>query len=480
MIGRCYRLILPFSILILLLSVEVQAATWRTTKGLSGSLVYTDNIGLTPTDERGGLTARITPGISLNGDGRRVKLGFGYAPSYLHRFYSGGTNEWVHNLTADLRSELYRDVFFLDARANAGLTLVDPFGTNPGDGINETDNTRQTANISISPYLLQRFGSFADMRLGYTYSRSWTDGFSGSDGHSANISLNSGRRFQVVDWDINGDFNRTVYSGGDDSIFAKLLARVGYRINRKLRINAYFGAEDNNFLRLADAVDEPDTDGTIYGAGATWNPSPRTDLDFAVAHRFFGTNLYFDFTHRNKRSVWTASLTHDPYNARNELLEQQTFQLTDPFGEPVLDPAGNPVFINPDTPLLTTEDYVRRRLNIGWSHSMRRGGLSAGAYYTERSYADDQRDTSNYGISANLSRRLLARINANLGVYWDSTLLTTDDVGNTTWNIRAGLSRQLGARTNLAFNLSHRRNNSDDPDREYTENRATLTLGTSW
>ena len=480
MTGRPHRLILLFSILILLLSAELQAATWRANAGLGGSLVYTDNIGLTPTDERGGTTARITPRISLNGDGRRVQLGLAYAPSYLHRFYEGGEDTWVHNLSANLGSELYRDRLFLDVRANAGLTLVNPFGANPGDGINETDNTRQTASLSISPSVRERFGSYADLQARYTYSTVWADGFNRSDGHSGNINLNSGRRFQLIDWSVNGDFTRTEYSEGDHSIFAKLLARVGYRINRKWRANAYFGAENNNFLTLASAVDEPDSDGTIYGAGATWTPSPRTDLDFGVANRFFGTNLYFNFTHRNKRSVWTASLTHDPNNARNELLNDQTFQFEDAFGEPVLDPSGNPVFINPDSALLTSEDFIRRQLNVGWTHSMRRGSLGARAYYTQRDYADKEKDTSNYGITATLSRQLLSRISANLSVNWFDTLLTRDDIGNTTWDIRVGLSRQMGTRTNLAFNLSHRRNNSDDPGREYTENRATLTLGTSW
>jgi uncharacterized protein (PEP-CTERM system associated) len=231
---------------------------------------------------------------------------------------------------------------------------------------------------------------------------------------------------------------------------------------------------------LGQRVDSSDSDGAIYGGGATWTPSPRTTFDFSVAKRFFGTNLYFDFRHKSRRNIWTASLSHEPYNARNELLDRETFLQTDAFGDPILDPAGQPVFITTDTPLLNTDDYVRRQFNIGYTRTMRRGTLGITAYYTERDYVNNLRDTSGYGFSVNLSRRLLNHLNATLGMSMSKSTDAVNNPDTTNWSIRAGLNRQLSANTNLSFNLQHVEQISDDPNTEYSENRATLTLGTSW
>lgn len=469
-------------LLFVLMSVSLQAsaATWRTTKGLTTELVYTDNIDLAAENERSGLSSVITPRISLNGVGRRMKMNFSYAPSYLYRFYNGGSNGFDHNLSASLNSELYRDVLFLDARANGGISLVDPFGGNPGDGINESDNARQNFSLTIAPYILKHFGSYADLRVGYNFSKVWNEGASSSNGNGVDFSLTSGRRFQIIDWSIDGSITQTEYQAGDDSIFAKINSRVGYAINRNWRINAYVGYDDNDFLNQAGELDGRDSSGFFYGGGVTWKPSSRTTLDLSVADRFFGTNLYFNFRHQSRRSVWTASLTHEPTNSHNESLSNETFQTTDPFGEPILDPSGQPVYIDPDTPLQSSEDYIRRQLRLGYVHTMRRGELGFNGYYTQRDYSGNGRDTTGYGMSADYSRRLLAHLDASLGIGWNTN---SDDAGNsdsTDWTIRAGFSRQLSARTNLSLNLQHRRQTSDDASGEYSENRATLTLGTKW
>ena len=481
MIGRTPLTAFSAALLVLVLvPLAGEAATWRTNLGLRGDLLYTDNVFLTPDDETGGTTARITPSITTFGVGRRLRLNFAYAPSYLLRLYDGGDDTFVHNLTASLNSELYKDVFFLDARANAGLTLLNPFGVNPGDGINETDNARQTYSIAVSPYLRQHFGGYADLRIGYTYSYLWGDGFDNSDGHAADFSLVSGRRFQIVDWEVQGNALRTEYQDGRYSVFAKVLGRAGYALSRIWRLNGFLGYEDNNFLSLADQLEEPVSNGAIYGAGLTWTPSPRTTLDIGVADRFFGTNLYFDYRHRQRRNLWTASLTHEPQNARNELLNRQTIQQTDAFGNPIFDAAGQPVFIDPDSPLLTTQDYIRRQFRVGYQRQMRRGSLGANAYYTERNYVDDLLDTTTYGLNASVSRNLAARINARIRAEWYRVTASNEipDVSN--WVLRAGLDRQLGRRTHLSLDLQHRRQDSDIGDNTYTENRAMLSLSAFW
>ncbi|MCP3868088.1 MAG: TIGR03016 family PEP-CTERM system-associated outer membrane protein [Gammaproteobacteria bacterium] len=468
-------------VLMLVSSFSVDAATWRTDLGLSASTIYSDNVDLTSVDKQGGWSARITPRIGLTGEGRRLKLDFFYTPSFLYRFYDGGENRWTNNLSTSLWSELYKDFFFIEARADARRDFINPLGAT-GDDVNETDNTTQTVTTSISPYIQTRLSSYADVRVGYTYSRVWFDEnrLSGSDGHRADFSLTSGQRFQVIDWTVTGDFQRVEYSRGDHSVFAKFLTRVGYRVSNHWRINGYLGYDDNNFLTLADAANEPESDGTAYGLGATWNPSPRTNLDFAYGHRFFGDNFYFDFRHQARRSVFTASLSHEPYNARNELLNRDTFQRVDAFGNPISYPSGEEVLIDPDTPALTTEDYVRRQLNVGYVLQNKRGSAGLSGYYTVREYFDEREDIDTYGLTGSVSHALGNRIRSSTSLSWRRWELENEDGRDTEWLLNLGLTRPLSRRTNVSLNYLYRDRSSDDPINKYTENRISLSLSSSW
>jgi len=244
----------------------LQAAEWRRSAALSGDLVFTDNVDLSPTDTRSGTTFRIRPSIGLTGTGRRMNMNFFYAGNYTHDFYSGGEDNLIHNLSTNLQSELSKNSLFLDANASARLSLINPFGAdyglNPGDGFGPgsgggqnpaaVDNTTQTYRLGISPYIRQHYGPYADLNLRYTHDRVWYDSNGGQDSHSnrVNFVLNSGRHFNLVDWSLTGNYQRVEYDAGDHSILANYYARVGYRANRKLRLNAFVGWEDNNFLTL--------------------------------------------------------------------------------------------------------------------------------------------------------------------------------------------------------------------------------------
>ena len=126
-----------------------------------------------------------------------------------------------------------------------------------------------------------------------------------------------------------------------------------------------------------------------------------------------------------------------------------------------------------------SEDYVRRKLELGYVRTLRRGELGISGF-TPSGIIQITGGYSGYGITANYSRNLLSQFNGDLRISWTNNSSGDGSSDLTNWIVAAGINRQLSARTNLAFNLQHRRQVSDEPSDEYSENRATLTLGTTW
>ena len=195
-----------------------------------------------------------------------------------------------------------------------------------------------------------------------------------------------------------------------------------------------------------------------------------------MAKRFFGTNLYFDYSHRRRHSIFTASLTHEPQNARNELLTNEPFAPLDEFGEPIERPEDEPVSINPDAPVLTTDDYVRHRLNVNYTLQRRRDTVNFRGFYTIRDY--DLDEGTSRGLTGSWTHSLPST-SFNARIDWRKQ--RPDDLSSDTtqWNLSAGASHAVTRRSDLSLRLSHLIRDADTALGDYTENRATLSWVTS-
>ena len=154
------------SVMMVLITNIVIAAEWRSSKGLNIDTTYTDNRDLSSENEEGELSLGVTPSLGIKGRGGRLPLDFRYAPGIRIRQHEG--NSFDNNLASSLTSELYRDVLFLDASANARQTLENSNGRSGGDNVNSDNDTTQTYTYSISPYTRHHFGAYADSTLRYT------------------------------------------------------------------------------------------------------------------------------------------------------------------------------------------------------------------------------------------------------------------------------------------------------------------------
>lgn len=453
------------SIVMLSLVDGVYAAQWRSTKGISVDTTYTDNTDLEDDNEQGELSLGVRPSLGITGRGARLNLDFSYAPGL--RFRSENSTSVTHNGAAGLNTELYRDVLFFDASANARQTLTSSTGRNGGDDVNNNDDTTQTYTYSVSPYMRNRFGSYADSILRYTYNGviNTSGDTDSSTAHILNYGLTGGVRFPDTPWSLSANYSNISFDDGDDRKQFVSRGTVGYVLNRIWQLDLYGIYEDYD----AD-FDNNDDNGLGGGAGFTWTPSERTFLRVAYGYRVTGWNAYMDFSHRSRRSTWTASLTHDIGTSRDEQLAQQTF-----------DEDGNPIFERDAANLERGDElYTLDRFQTGYRLTGIRNSLSLTAHISERDYQTSGDEERNYGARSNFSHSLSGKTSANLQVGWGRSREDSDDGYDTDWTVGTGLTHRLGARTRLNLSLRHRVKDADDSSDDYTENRISLTLNRNW
>ena len=488
-------------------SVAICAANgWDKNAGLTVQTIFSDNLNLTRKDRKSDIGVRVTPSIGLIRDSRYNKLYFQYGLSYLEHSQSGADSDFSHSMTANWQSELQRDWLFLDVSANAAQALLSRTGASSGDDFNNTDNQTQTFTYYITPYTRHHFGSYADLELRYTHDgvliESGTAGDSFSNGLS--FSFDSGRAFQALSWSVNGSYSQVERDSSDaQDKYRNARARVNYAINRYWAPFVYVAYQDNDFSTSSD-----NPSGSVYGAGVTWspkqnlsfeltynseganigagvrwNPNERTSLDLSYGNDFLRKAWSFNFSHRQRSSSLSASYSEDFVStARDELLARETFQQFDNFGNPILDPVtGRPIFITLDSPDLNDETYILKRFTLSYDILIgKRNSVAVSSSYSNREYQVSKEKSDTLSASVNWSRKLAANLNSDLGLSWNSTDSQTSDGGSEQWFLNAGLSYRLTAKTTVAFNLQHVEKDSDEDASNYSENRATLTVGTRW
>jgi len=156
-------------------------------------------------------------------------------------------------------------------------------------------------------------------------------------------------------------------------------------------------------------------EGSFWSAGVRWVPTRRTSVELRAGRRFFGRTALASVRYRLRRVVLTASYLEDLATFQRVVLERQVFVLTDPFGNPIVDPAtGNPILIEIAYPALAAEVYLRRRGRVSWSWRRGRSTYGLSAYDERREYQTTLEDERLRGGSLSWSWRIARRTTWNL------------------------------------------------------------------
>ncbi len=458
----------------LLTPISVMAGDWDLGASLLTELILTDNMNLSEDNAKSSIVPRIKPGFTAVKEERNLDLKAAYYLDYteplINREYAFSNEKISHFLNASLESELYKDVLFFDARANANRYLIRSGGKGGGDGLAFQGDSTQTFGFQISPYVRQHYGQYADLEARYTFSNvnAAVDDIIDSYSNEIDITLDSGDEFIANPWDIKALVVDERYKAGTDATYGWVRSQLGHVFSNQWTGNVSLGYEDGEFVTTGD---EPK--GVTWSIGGIWTPNERTSLDFSWGQRFFGDNLYFTLNHYNKRTTWTAELAHTLDSSQREIISENLIDTS--TGAPLV-----PTDTNENIGTLTSRIFVSDRLTTRFSLDTGRSTLGISAYYIQREYQDDGETSISYGLNTNWNRVLRANTDINIGLLLDRFRDSNDFPYVNTGELYYGITHQISPTTYAAVTIRNRIRDSQNIDDSYTENRLMATLGTEW
>ncbi|MDP3123745.1 MAG: TIGR03016 family PEP-CTERM system-associated outer membrane protein [Thiobacillus sp.] len=313
---------LPF--MVLAFAPAAQALDWRFEPNVGASATYTDNANSSATNPQDALILTVTPGFGLRSEGsRRVQASLQYGLTAVSRFGEDNSNDLYHRLSAVGKAELVEDFLFIDGSANISQELISLLG--PTADAETNDSNRSTVGTySISPYIQQRFGTFANALVRYTASGAIFENNTAADSsvNSLAAGLSSGTRFNDLSWALDYSIrkaenrNATTTAANADTTFERASATVGYALTRQFRVFGTVGQDWNDYLSTTE------TDGSFYSAGFGWSPTRRTSIEASAGKRYFGNTYSLSGSHRTRMTRWTVRYYEDVSDITQQFLEQ--------------------------------------------------------------------------------------------------------------------------------------------------------------
>ena len=476
--------------------MPAQAVEWRIEPSVGASAIYSDNANQSENDPEDQISLTLSPGVIVRSEGsRRVEATLQYYMRGVARFGDDNSNDLYHNLNASGKAELVEDFLFVDANARISQELVSLLGS-PADSAVNADNRATTGSYSISPYIKQRFGTFADAQARYTLSGALFENDVASDllGNELVASISSGSRFSALNWGLNYSFrdvsDRNGSVAGDTSYtYERADLALGYALTRKFRL---IGNVGNEWIEYDSALAAANNrDDSLWSAGFAWSPSRRTSIEATMGQRFFGDTYSLSASYRARESVWTASYVEDVNDISQTTLNEGTAYVWLCDGKFIT--TAFAIEPSPGCTLVSTTDalipslsdglYVSKTLRAGVNWGISKVSYSVNVFDITRIYLlqDDAEDRSQ-GISAGLSYRLSPLTNLHSNVYWtrnqDPAILSGIDIDreDDLYSFIVGVNHRFGRDLIGALTYRYYRRNSNDLTAEYTENNIMASV----
>jgi uncharacterized protein (PEP-CTERM system associated) len=315
---------------------------------------YTDNVSLAPDSlKQSEWITVVIPAIAISADGARAHLDVNYAPEANFYARSHESNQIYQRLEAYGDVELARQLLFIDARANIDQYNVGLQGPITTTNVNTTGNLSTVKTFLASPYLRYELGSNIQGEARFTHTLVDSDTpqtLSSSVAGRAELRLNSGSASKLVTWDIAYSRETIDYELQQDLFTETIIANVRRLITSNVGVLAKAGYE-----HYESGAIEPATEGPAWGLGFEWTPTPRTRLAFVAGERLKDRAYFLDFSHRTRRTVWSASYKEEVTTSRTQFVIPIT-QSTAGY----LDTLFLPQFADPAARQKAVDDFIAR------------------------------------------------------------------------------------------------------------------------
>jgi len=486
---------------------SANAGDWDITPRISVAEIFSDNINLDDDDKESDLVTEITPGISIHGEGGRLKADIDYQMQNAIYASNSDANGTFHQLDAFANAELAKSLFFVDASSTMGQALISADNTVSTGNLNNAGNRTDFATYSLSPYATPHFGGYADGLFRYTHSEViYDEGASDASTNSFDAGLVSGRNFGPLSWSANYNYSDEQRDSASNTTYENADGQARYRVSKHFSLIGSAGYANNDLESSEDVENgsywavggflqpsryyslEAQQGNNLSTATVGLYPTRRTSLVATYRDREVGLNpgevWSGTFSHYTRRTTWNASYQEDTTTQQQELLQEGgfTFLGIDPItGEVNASPQpGDLIVIAPVGPVRSLTDEVVERKRASGTFGMKTGktGLRLTVFDERRRYLTSLTEEQTKGISASLNRRLAPRTNGILSGSYQRIKDNRDggDLEDVYTYIRADVTRQMSPTITGSVSYQLSTQDSNENDRDYTENRIEARL----
>ena len=501
--------VLAASLAVAFVAGPARAIDWDLTPSIGAAATLTDNASQRANNAEGSLIIGVTPGFSLVSKGsRRVQASLQYGLTDVVRFGGADDHDIFHNLNATGKAEVVEDFLFVDAYARISQELI----SLQGSSADATTNSRNRTNVGtylFSPYIRQRFGTFAEAEVRTTASGAIFGNNSAADSEVLAFSahLASGTRFNDLRWALDYSIREASNRNARDTTLERASLYLGYVLTPHFRVFGTVGRDSNDYLSSTS------TSGSSYSVGFGWAPSRRTNLEAAIGERYFGRTYSLAASHRTRQTQWQIRYAEDVSDITQQLLTATSavyydcgtsIQKAGPDGQPPS--AGctsRPITAGeiiatimtryPGTTAKTLQDlglaslasvsgiYILKSLTAGVNWDVGRLGFGVSAQDTRRLYQvlGDAEDHIR-GVAGSVTYRLAPQTTASAALALTRTTFDTALAGGISreedvTSLSVGMTHRFSPRLTGGVSARHTQRDSSVANGSYDENAITAT-----
>ena len=196
--------------------------------------------------------------------------------------------------------------------------------------------------------------------------------------------------------------------------------------------------------------------------------------------QFSGSNFFLNLSHRHRRSVWTAAFSESISTDRDRQIARQVAPVVDEFGEPIEDPIDQEILSSTESNSLNDDTQVFIRLSSTYAYRSRRNRLSLSLVHENRSFQLGDFDETVFGAGARFTRQLSKQTKARFRTAWRFHEFQGGSRTDSTWRSSVSLTHSISDSLRGSVNYAYNVKFSDDPGREFTENRLSASLNVSF
>jgi uncharacterized protein (PEP-CTERM system associated) len=437
----CFRAIWIAAVAILATSAPT-VGEFSLTPWLSISETYTDNVDLEPDDKKdSALITQVTPGLSLAVDTPRVTANANTAVNFRYQALTNEETDFFVDANGFANLEILEELFFLDLRASVTQQVVDSQDATSASSANTT-NLDTTQIYDASPYLVQRFGDFADSELRYTFSYVdvGSDSVSNSLQHQVVLGVDSGSDFTKVLWSVDGYALHNDRSQANNIDRASAELKLAYVVAEPFALLA--GGGYNTF---DDGISENEVDEPLWQAGFLLTAEPRGELRFTYGRRDGFDSPTVSLRYEiGPRTRLTAEYAEVLETAQGRLALGLTSIGVDENGN--LINLGREQPFNPNTSSTSLQDDTTRNKNFFASviHEYGRNTFNATAFYEDEKTLNTNESEEILGFSGNWFRLITPELDFRLfGSYQHSDFDETPNREDDQYTALLGLNYSI-------------------------------------